>query len=259
MADPRALPNPLRSLAWAGLLAYAALSCTDTGTETDNPVIGFDASECKSDRSATALTLSGSARVAAAPAFGAGDEYTGLNCFAWEPRGADGLRVQVFNMIGGCHVVWERGPARWNGETLELTVRPDNCAVAGCGSCAYDLVFELDGVDRSAPLPLALYQDYCTGEREEPRARLTLPLDERPQGMLCRAGAWPFSRECGGAHGPICSDGEGGPNAGPCAEGLVRDQSSEPEVCLTPCTSDSDCPLEVESCQAGMCQLRETF
>ena len=97
-------------------------------------------------------------------------DYDGLHCFAWETRASGRMHLSVFNMTAGCHISWELGASRIDANGLRLRVRNDECAVAGCGSCAYDLSFDVEGVDATAPLPLSLSQlTATTSRRATPR------------------------------------------------------------------------------------------
>ena len=142
------------------VIVLCAPSCI--GTETDNPVAGFEPTACKSE-GGSALRLPGVMRTSEALTLDSRD-YDGLYCFAWEARASGRMHISVFNMIAGCHIDWELGPSRIDANGLRLRVRNDECAVAGCGSCAYDLSFDVEGVDATAPLPLSLTQLDCDDE-----------------------------------------------------------------------------------------------
>ena len=244
------------------LLLLCGPSCT--GTETDNPVIDFERSGCNGD-GGSALRLPGVMATRAALAVGSSD-YAGLYCFAWEANGEGRLRVDVFNMVGGCHIDWELAESRLDGGGLTLRVRNGECAVAGCGSCIYDLSFEVQGIDASAPLPLSLEQLDCDEEPSRDATTLMLPIDERREGVLCREGGWPaFQIDCDRPHFPPCAQrsrtmrcaNEGAACGGSSVCTARPDEAYD--LCLTACESDDDCSLPVEACTAGACRLRETF
>lgn len=247
-----------------GALLCVLLLCNPscTGTETDNPVIDFERSACKSEGSA--LRLPG-VMAARAPLTLDAADYEGLYCFAWESGTNGRLRIDVFNMVGGCHIDWELADARFDEKGLRLRVQNDECAIAGCGSCAYDLSFDMEGIDRDAPLPLALQQLDCDGEPTRDATVLTLPVDERSEGVLCRESWTRFTGECGGAHSPPCADQRPATRCADegasCDDGFVCDAGSDEssDLCLTACESDADCPLPVEACVDGACRLRGTF
>jgi hypothetical protein len=249
-----------RLAALFGVLVFCGPSCT--GTETDNPVADFDRSACKSGGSA--LRLPGVMATRAALTVDSAD-YEGLYCFAWKASDDGRMRLDVFNMVGGCHIDWELADARYDAKGLRLRVQNDECAVAGCGSCAYDLSFDLTGIDRDAPLPMSLSQLNCDDELTRDATTLILPIDERGEGVICREGGGNrFVIECGVAHSTPCAEqgpGRCADEGATCGDGLVCDPRTDAsqDLCLTGCESDDDCPLPVEACVAGACRLRETF
>jgi len=250
---------------WRASLCVLALSmsmCTTerTGTETDNPVVDFDATECKAH--GTALTLATVARTAAAQEVDP-SAYDGLYCYAWETLDDGRLSIDVINFSGGCHVPWKLGASRVDGAHIELGVASDFCGESACGSCAYDFTFEIDGVDLSEPAEVRLRQYDCHGGGDfEPEPSVVLPLDGEPSGIVCRMqNGVGMGERCGGAHLPPCADdGDVGRCADGCGEGLTCIEGGDaPDLCFTACNEDADCPIEIDSCQDGACRLRETF
>ena len=243
-------------------LALPLTMCVAEGTETDNPLVEFDGSECKSGQ---ALTLpSDVMRTAAVRTLEAG-LYDGLHCIAWERLGGGALQIDVLNYSAGCHIEWEAGDIALEGDQLTLTARNAACAQAGCGNCIYDFAFEVGGVDDSRPLELTFQEDTC--HDIELAAELTLPIDEKSSGIVCRQARFydGLNLLCGTAHTPPCTDMDG---PFTCAEGRCSDASltcvegpagAHRDVCLQTCEVDEDCSLEVDSCQDGLCRLRETF
>lgn len=241
------LASLVRRTALCGLLLSLPM-CASDGTETDNPVIDFEATECKTH--STALTLS--------------SEYDGLYCYAWQTLDDGALSIDVTNFMGGCYVFWDLGASRVDGSRIDLGVANNSCQIAGCGACPYDFSFKVEGVDTSQPATVQLHEYDCKGDGDaQVEPEIMLPLDERAQGMLCRTqGSGIYEAGCGRAHLPPCDEsGDFGECEDGCGEGLVCVDSEERtgDRCLTACESDDDCPLEVESCQDGACQLRETF
>jgi hypothetical protein len=249
------------------VLGSIAPSCT--GTETDNPVVDFARTGCK-NRADGAGTLESVGRAASALTLDRAD-YNGLYCFAWDAREDDRLRIDVLNAVGSCHVDWALGASRLDSGGLALAVQNNECAIAACGSCAYDFEFDVGGVDRTAPLRLEFSQLDCEGKPARDATTVTLPIDERPQGVVCQEGGRGLANlllSCGSPWFPPCASSEGRPN-GPgrcdspiaCDPGLICEPRTEQafDMCLRACETDADCALDVEFCDAGACRLRDTF
>lgn len=252
----------LRKLSLCTLALTVCMCTTDSGTETDNPLVVFEGSECKSGQG---LTLPSAVMRTAAALTLEPELYDALHCFAWERLGSGAVQVDVLNYSAGCHVAWEPGEVVLEDDRLTLTVRNAACAVAGCGSCIYDFTFEVSDVDEARPLQLTFQEDTC--HDIELAAELTLPLDERESGIVCREVRFYTGLEpiCGTAHAPPCT-GMDGPLT--CATGacddealtcVARPEDADGDVCLETCEDHADCSLEIESCQGGLCRLRETF
>jgi hypothetical protein len=251
---------------WRASVCAIALSmsmCTTEGTETDNPVVDFDATECKTH--GTALTLATVARTAAAldadPS-----AYDGLYCYAWETLEDGGLSIDVINFMGGCYVMWKLGASRVEGSQIDLGVANGYCSIAACGSCPYDFTFEIEGADLSQAAEVQLHQYDCKGGGDfATQPKVVLAIDAQPEGMLCRPQRTVDLEDgCGRAHLPPCAESGSskfGDCEDDCGEGLACVDSEEQygDLCYTACELDADCPLEVESCQDGACRLRETF
>jgi hypothetical protein len=244
-----------------GLLLCSLSMCTSEGTETDNPVFDFDATECKNGHS-TALSLPVTRTRAALSVDPSA--YEGLYCYAWENGVDDVLTIDVINYGGGCSVTWNLGKSRVTDDRIDLGVQNAYCEIAACGSCTYDLAFEVGGVDTTVPADVQLREVGCGGADDQLEPRIELPVDVSDTGIVCRLQRY-FEDECGRAHLPSCS-GDGGASGsceGGCDEGLVcvidETHGFERELCFTQCEQDEDCPLEIETCQTGACRLRETF
>lgn len=253
------------SIVRRGALSLFALSlsmCTAEGTETDNPVADFDATECKTHP--TALSLATVARTRAALDVDVA-AYDGLYCYAWETGEGGALTLDVLNYQSGCSITWERGESRIDGDQIDLGIGISRCAIAGCGSCTYDLTFALEGIDPSTAAQVQLRRLGCDGSEDQLEPRLELPIDEHETGIVCRPLRYSgFEQQCGRAHLPPCEGEYMDPSTceeGVCDEGLLclSDESGDGDRCFTACEQDDDCPIEVESCQDGACRLRETF
>jgi hypothetical protein len=253
------LASVTRRAALCGLVLLLPM-CAHDGTETDNPVIDFEATRCKGR--STGLSLPAVARTASAQALDP-SAYEGLYCYGWEVLDGGVLALDVINRSAGCYVQWQPGPSRVDGSRIDLGVANGSCAIAGCGSCEYDFSFEVEGTDHGRPAELQLHAYDCEGNEDAQGPVVVLPIDERPEGLLCRPQRnVGFDFGCGKAHLPPCTEeGSEGSCEDACPEGLVcvEDAVDDDDLCFTSCSDDSDCPLEVESCQDGACRLRETF
>jgi hypothetical protein len=241
-------------------LALPLSMCT-AGTETDNPLVEFDASACKKGE---ALTLPSDVMRSAPGLELDPDQYEGLHCFAWEVTASGSLQIDILNHASGCGVEWVAGGVAIESDELSITARNAICAVAGCGSCIYDLTFEVAGVDTDRSVELTFNEDDCT--TVEPSATLTLPLDESREGVICREKPLPIGLDsvCGVQHAPPCSMESRGLKceAGACDGDLrcvVQPDNEYYDICLEACETDEDCTLDVDGCQDGLCRLRETF
>lgn len=248
----------------AALCALALAMCTCTnGTETDNPVIDFEASECKGG---SALSLSPAvARTQAALQMPA-EQYANLFCYAWQVNDGGTVTIDVINYSGGCGVTWSLSEARVDGDRVELGIANASCVVAGCGSCRYDLSFEVAGVMLDAPAQVQVVEQGCNGAPDDASERVELPIDREPQGTLCSLLSGGFVPECGGLRERPCMPDDVLDQPGTCAAGLCDEGFAcaeraylDQDVCFTACADDGDCPLAIESCQEGACRLREAL
>jgi hypothetical protein len=230
------------------------------GTETDNPLVDFRSTECKHGQE---LSLAPKiARTIVAIDMEA-EAYQGLFCYAWQVNESGTVTIDVINYESGCAIEWSPAETLVDYEHVELGIQNRSCAVAACGSCSYDLTFELAGLTRKTATDLRIIESDCEGERYRTAEPAELPIDRESEGLLCRQIVDDFAGGCGGARQPPCTDepGELGTCDDGCAEGLacVADVLDDYDVCFTACESDADCGLEIESCQGGACRLRETF
>jgi hypothetical protein len=252
-----------RRSALCGLL-LALPMCARDGTETDNPLIDFDATDCKGG---SALSLSPAvARTQAAlelPAEG----YANLFCYAWQVNDGGTVTIDVINYGGGCGVDWTASETRIESNRVDLGIQNASCAVAACGSCRYDLSFEVAGLALDAPANVSIVEAGCNGEPDDASERVELPIDREPEGARCRMLGGGFVPQCGGLRERPCTpvvevdEPFGTCREGRCADGLtcLEQAFEEQDICFSACEDDADCPLAIESCQDGACRLRETF
>lgn len=236
-----------------------SLSMCTAGTKTDNPLVDFDASACKAGEP---LTLPSTVMRSEPGLELEPDQYRGLHCFAWDVTASGNLRIDVLNYPSGCGAEWEPGDAAIQGDQVSITARNAMCAFAACGSCIYDLSFELAGVDTTRPVELTLNEDDCT--TVDPAATLSLPLDDASEGIVCRETRLGIGLNtvCGVQHAPPCSmEGPLRCDTAACDDGLTCFAKPDAfyDACYEACETDDDCSLGIDTCQDGACRLRETF
>jgi hypothetical protein len=245
----------MRTAVLALLVGAALPACDRNGTETDNPAPRFKASYCKKPGEGEPLTLADAGARAS-------DKYAGLECLAWSAE-RDHFHVEIYNMIGGCHVLWEDGGSRLHDGILDLAVRSayeesGECIVSACiADCPYDLIFDFDDIPERSAFLVTLRTEDCHGETEgAARPYSTLRSDGASEGIACipARGVW---YDCGGNHLRCCG---GDTDRWTCEDGLSCQGSRDGEVCLAPCTVDGDCPLpDVETCREGFCRVPDHF
>lgn len=240
--------------------ALTTITCAGDGTETDNPVIDFETTECKSHGNALLLESTVARTRTALEADP--HAYDGLYCYAWD-RSSDEVTIDVVNYSAGCTIFWTLGESRVDGDRISLGIHDPYCGTAACGSCVYDFSFIVEGVDLDAPARVRLRETSC--ERPEIlEPEVLLAVDERETGIICRVQpTYAFEEQCGRPYlSPCRPDSSQGTCDDGCGEGLtcaVAESEDGRDLCLTACEADDDCPLAVESCQDGACRLRETF
>lgn len=254
--------SSLASYAYRAAFAALALSLSMcTGTETDNPLVGFDATTCKHGE---ALSLEPAvAQTRAALDRMEPEEYTGLFCYAWQLHDGSST-IDVINYKSGCTIDWSPGDTKIDYEHVELGIQNASCAVAACGSCSYDLTFELKDLTRGVAADVAVVESDCEGQKYGGQPGVELPIDREPEGIVCRYAIDSFPPACGVARQPPCAADDAyefGTCDDGCGDGLtcVEAAFEDHDMCFTACTEDADCPLSIESCQSGACRLRETF
>lgn len=250
-----------------GSIALLALcACADTGTETDNPVIDFEASDCSSPLAAqSALSTVALTRKALTldPAL-----YNGLYCFAWEAHDDQTITIDVLNYSGSCEAEYVLAETRIEGHSVSLGLTNDTCLVGKCDTtCLYDFTYTLKGVDTSAPIELQLRQAACQpGDEDQVLNELVLPVDDEAEGIVCHQALYSAGQPaCGSPHLPPCA-GPDDSYHGTCEDGCgddalacVHADRPDYDFCFTACESDDDCPIAIEACEDGACRLRETF
>ena len=242
------------SIAWAFLATLSsALSCAG-GTDTGNPatVRDFTSSGCKNEQAD-----------AGRQALSIASDVDGLQCVEWTRVGS-GLQLRLLNFPEGCADKYSGTAALTRSGELELAVYTDTCAVAACGSCVFDFEYELTGVPHDQPLALRIGHAVCESEPTIFTEQLTLPIDERASGIVCRymdAGAltWYASARgtCGMRNMPCgnCDD-----DLTSCESGLACTPLATNDArCLVSCEGDDDCKAGLASCRDGVCRANATW
>jgi hypothetical protein len=236
---------------WVTWAAMASVVSCAGGTETENPAAllkDFSSSTCKNKNPNPAPQ----ALVVASDA-------DGLQCVEWSLE-RDTLEVKLINFPEGCSDRY-LGKARLAPNTLELSVYTERCAVAACGSCLFDFDYAIAGVRSDAPLLLRVGSAVCEQDPPLFNDELTLPLDERPSGVVCRpipegALSW-YSRtrgSCGERNMP-CGDCTSDADQTSCDPGLTCSELGERDSrCLAQCTSDDECTGGLTTCEEGVCR-----
>lgn len=238
-----------RLSAW--LVVGSVVACTSTGgTETGNPASleHFTASECKNQGPGVApqaLVLQSS--------------IEGLQCVEWSRAGSGALTLRLANFPEPCGEQYGGAAKLAEDGTLELSVYKDRCEVLKCGSCVFDFEFQLSGVETSEPLALRTGSAVCAGRAVSWEEALTLAVDERESGVVCRylprntLEQYASSRSaCGTLNMPCGNCSNDGPET--CAEGLsCTSVAAGDSRCLASCESDDDCG-GATTCRDGVCQ-----
>lgn len=238
-----------------GAFLVAALSCTG-GTETDNPatLTDFTGSACKSqtqDPGQQAIVLESDAE--------------GLQCVEWEKQPDGSLGVRLLNFPEPCGDDYQ-GTARLAQDgSLELAVHKASCDVLRCGSCVFDFAYTLSGIDFAEPLSIHLGSAVCASQPTTFADEVTLPVDERDRGVVCRylerSPLEQYGRgrgSCGERNLP-CGTCDGTDNL-TCQSGLTCSELDDNDSrCLQDCTSDADCAGGLTTCQDGLCRASASW
>lgn len=240
-------------------LVVGACTTTDGGKR---PVVldDFDTGGCKSSEqlAASALTQKDGAGTTGYDA-----AHDGLQCFVWKRLSEEKLSIEITNHADGCgaEMSWEPRAELDEQGGLDLLLENKQCTFAACGSCIYDLTFEVKVPRDTKQLRTRLLGDDCDGERSLHHEQ-TLPLDTQPSGVLCvDYRPRPFREpECGQSIPPFahCDDNACDPaTAVPCAAGTeCVEVENDALRCLPTCDSDADCsPYPSTHCEKSVCVL----
>jgi hypothetical protein len=231
-----------------------------TGTETGNPpVIDFGNSGCLAHGAVDKGVLLQSLDEP-------GPSYAGLTCLSFEGAENQTVRIDLHNYESGCSTDqgWVPHTELRDDGGLDIVLQDNDCSVAKCGWCIYDLSFT---IRLDAPLPdgeVRVYQQGC-GDTSRQEKRAVLALASQAEGAACsyaHGGALSWLAKGKGERGMPCNltSSQGGVR---CDEGLVCsdvgpvDQASGGTRCLPACSSDADCDA-LTACQAGVCRLTAT-
>ncbi len=247
-----------RTLSALLLFGCAVVACTETDSGNP-PVLDFATSGCK--------TNSEKARPGQSSDVTAGFEnelYDGLTCLVWSRPTEDTLHVDITNYATGCFVDkgWSPRARRTGDGALELVLKDDECAVAACGSCLYDLSFQIE-IDNEADLPVRVFQEGCEDQTPSPTA--VLPLSSQMSGAICaylQSGALQWHASTKGTIGqrnmPCSHEGDGGVTSTSCVNGLAcTELEAGHQLCLASCQTDANCD-SLTRCEAGVCKLSTT-
>ncbi len=177
--------------------------------------------------------------------------------------------MRVTNYGEGCHSNegWEPRAIRRSEREVDLLLESPECLSAGCGWCIYDLLFVLDASLTTQPeLSLNLLEDPNCGGDQPKRDSVTLPLADRPLGVVCSYANPSAMHEWALTHGRTGAERMPCPRmlAVGCGPGLActpvdsGNKYGDLQLCLAPCQSDADCaPGELMRCKQGSCQLAD--
>lgn len=239
------------------------ISCT--GTDSGNPPVvidDFGNSECKIMRDgATAPARSPLFSRAALPS---NDALSGLYCVRYRRGEGTKLRLEYINFGASCHADggWFAGVEEAEGADLAVSL---TCTgpTAGCGSCIYDLRYELDVADLASARTISLMRHECWGGEDVRTDALTFA--DGDEGLSCHytfvhAERWVAESEntSGRLRRPCRDSSSRREETLPSCDGeLVCTEVADGDPrCLAPCAQDTDCELTgVEACVDGLCRL----
>jgi hypothetical protein len=234
-------------------LLLAACSGTDTGNP---PVIDFRNSACHDqsydvDKDAILQSLDEGPLVP-------DEHYKGLTCLVSERR-TDALHLFVSNYVAACAegVNWKPRVEERSDGGLDLILEDDDCQVGRCGSCLYDLDFELP-LELASAREVHVYQQGCGSERHEIAATLS-----KPNGVACdyiSTSALVFRARDETGERMLCGTDSSFGELGPCDANLACTQLDTAQPygrCLRTCTTNTDCDA-LSQCTTGVCQLKAT-
>ncbi len=239
--------NDLASYGRVGLLVLAVLGCAceDASDGTSLELDEFVLDECKGRGSGKLLTGRETS------------DYAGLECVAWEFKSGD-VVIDLINRPAHCgfsgdseeETLWSPTVKQLSVRQIEYDVQWNFSDPNACGGCLHDFSVRLSDVelDERVRLDVATRSctRVCTWQRDSVRAA-------EPSGIRCRY-VYNDRDEGGTLRLP--------PYNGVCEGELVPTELSEDigSLCLPSCDSDDDCQLgELESCQDGVCKLRDPW
>lgn len=248
-------------------LLFSSLLLSCSGTDTGNPpVIDLQTSGCR-ERYGASKTAD-LALQSLAPEVTRDPLYDGLTCFVWS-RADDRLTISLTNYETGCFADrgWSPRAELAKDGALELVLADDECSVAACGWCVYDLSFTIEDAELLRDREVRLYERGCDSSPARFK-RAMLPLGSQQSGAVCTYahyvalqgfGAAPPGQRgaCGavqaGTADAACSDGQRCVDLGANEGG----DFSKGKRCLATCASDADCDA-LSRCEAGACRLSAT-
>jgi hypothetical protein len=252
---------PSRLLPFALLIALLSFLGGGCGTsETDSSTLSFKSSGCKSKPATSGLALT-STQTAEEP-------YDGLTCVDWV-RGADRTTFRIHNIEGACGANYAGlAYVREGGKTITLSLTNPTGAVAGCGWCVYDVIFEVAGAAIDANLAVTVERSNSAARFSEDSrgdgsmSTFALPAASQSSGVLCKYGNQHAMRDharklgrSGGRNFPCDMTVSDLPTG--CRDGLVcTDASADGAArCLSPCAAAADCGSPIYDCIASSCRL----
>src|SRR5205085_12683793 len=134
-----------------------------------------------------------------------------------------------------------------------------------CGWCVFDFAYSLSGVATKSPLSIHFGSAICASEPTTFNDEVTLPVDERDEGVVCRYLERNAVEQYGRARGSCgernlpCGTCDGNDDQS-CAAGLVCAQLADGDSrCLESCSSDADCAGGLTTCQDGLCRASTSW
>jgi hypothetical protein len=239
-----------------GAFFAGVISCAGGGTETDNPATlkDFTSSSCKTktpEPGQQALVLESDAE--------------GLQCVEWSKNADASLAIRLLNFPEACGEDYQGTAALAADGSLQLAVHKSSCSVLKCGWCVFDFAYTLSNIDTSDALSMHLGAAICASEPATFTDEITLPVDERDSGVVCRYMArspleqYGRGRKTLGERNMPCGSGES-VDATTCAAGLTCTAITDGDSrCLEDCKSDADCAGGLTTCQDGVCQANESW
>ncbi|MEO6602541.1 MAG: hypothetical protein ABIQ16_21845 [Polyangiaceae bacterium] len=242
-----------------------------TGTETENPLVSFHASDCKKEASISTKAVpnpdAGTLASDAGKQVSFDPSYDGLQCIAWQKLALGSFRFELGNFHGSCGIDWKGSASIAGDGTVALHAVNSDCRAARCGWCMYDWAFDVRGIAEDTDAHLSISVVDAKGDRCESSIApydVTLPTSTAAQGILCRPAFRYAVDDHARAHGTIgtLNTSCDAALATSCAADLSCGPlaSADDLRCLARCSDDSACPLpDVLSCHEGTCRLTQTW